>query len=455
MLSNSLPNDTIAAIATARGTSLTSIVRLSGPTAFTIAGSLVAEGPEPTRLKGYETRRVVLRAGSGWRVDARLLVMAAPFSYTTEDVAELFLPGSLPLTEAILDACLQAGARLAEPGEFTRRAFVNGRIDALQVEGVLAMIESSSDEQRAAAMERLRGKPTEEAAAVRRRLILVLAAIEAYLDFTDEDTESLDKATLGAELEGCRAHLSRIEQILTRSSSRAHDPAVVLLGPPNAGKSSLFGALVPGRRSIVSNVPGTTRDLLEGAVTHRGRSLRLFDAPGIMETDNPLERLALRNLEGMVARVEACVILLDGSLPRDAGALTALERINAGKPSILVLNKADLGIDPSWEESPAPRRVFAVSAARCRGLQTLLDAIVDLLPEPQSAAASGVGIKVLGDVRRASRAIDQALEGDFCGGIELVAMEIREAFDALAQVCAPVTSEELHEALFARFCIGK
>lgn len=448
-------DDTIAAVSTAPGRSYLAVVRMSGPDALVIADRLVVDGPRPATLKGFSAPLVRLRLGGGRIVQSRLLVMRRPRSYTVEDVVEFFLPGAPPIADAVLLACVDRGARIAGPGEFTRRAFLNGRIDAVQVEAVLSLIESGSDEQRTAAMERLRGRPTRDATAARERLLDVLAAIEAYLDFEDEETEAFDSKTLKKKLLSCRRALGNIVEVLSRRRPFGNRPGVVILGPPNAGKSSLFGALCPGKDVIVSSVPGTTRDLIEAAADIHGRRVRLFDAPGVMDTDDPLESLALSHLEGMMDRIDACIMLVDGSRPPDRNALADLYRFCGGRPFVFVLNKSDLGLDPAWRELEGTPEPCLISAARRDGLDGLLGSLLKILPEPVGADGAALDVGLVHSVRAALGAIDLALEGDWVGGVELVALEIREAFDALGSICGPVTGEDLLEQVFSRFCIGK
>ena len=450
-------NDTIAAIATAPGRSLRAIVRMSGPEAFRIAAALLPEGPDGRELRGFAAPRVTLLLSGGARVSARALFMRTPHSYTTEDVVEFFLPGSPILAGEVLASCLRAGARLSGPGEFTRRAYLSGRIDAVQVEGVLALIESASDEQRAAAMERLRGVPTREAAAVRSELLCLLAAIEAWLDFTDEDTEALDSVSLANAATLCRDRLRGVGKALARRNPSCGIPGVVLIGPPNAGKSSLFSAVVPGGRAIVSGVPGTTRDLIEGRVSHGRRTFRLFDAPGILETEDPLERLALSNLEGMMSRVQTCVVLLDGSLPPERRILEDLDHFCGGRPRVFALNKSDRGIDPGWDAVPFPGggKARILSARLEKGLNELLAGVTDLLPPEPGPETAAIDAGIRSSVEKAVVALDSALDGDWVTAVELVAIEIRDAFDALGGISAPLSGEELLDTLFSRFCIGK
>lgn len=448
-------DETIAAVATAPGRSCRSILRLSGEKAFLVAGRLVRSGPLPGALPGFAAPVAFVTPMTGLEVRARILVMRAPCSYTTEDMVEFHLVGSVPLAQQLLSECCRLGARPAEPGEFTRRAFLNGRIDDIQAEGVLALIESSSEAERAAAVERLRGHPTREAGEVRGRLLHLLAAIEAWLDFTDEDTESLDEGTVRHELDLCRQGLERIKAMVERRSPFRNLPSVVLLGPPNAGKSSLFRALIPGSEVIVSSVPGTTRDMIEGTVRRGETMFRLFDAPGVNDTDDPLERLAVASLQGMMDRIDASVVVMDGSAPPEPELLRRLHQFSGPRRMIYALNKSDRGRDPGWNEIGLSAESFAISARYASGLAPLLDSLSGILPGPMGGDAFSVGAVLGSKIGGAVAAIEEALEGDWAGGLELVALEIRSAFDALSDIGGRLTGDELLDALFSRFCIGK
>jgi len=447
--------ETIAAVATAPGRSWRSIVRLSGEGAFGVGGRLLKSGPRPEKVPGFSAPCVTVAPLPDLEVRARMLVMRAPFSYTTEDVVEFHIAGSVPLAQQLLAQCCRLGARRADPGEFTRRAFQSGRIDGLQAEGVLALIESSSESERAAAVARLRGRPTREAAEVRDRLLQLLATIEAWLDFTDEDTESLDRKSVESELALCRDGLNRIRTMVERRRPFRNLPCVVLLGPPNAGKSSLFQALVPGSEVIVSSVPGTTRDLIEGAVQCGDTMFRLFDAPGVADTDDPLERLAVASLHGMMDRIDACIVVLDGSLPPDRDVLRRLLLFSGPREAVYALNKRDQGEDPGWKKIGLPGEKLAISARFEGGLPTLLGSLDAILPAPMGGEAFFVGALLAGRIDRAVTAIDEALDRNWEGGLELVALEIRSAFDALADIGGRLTGDEILDTLFSRFCIGK
>jgi tRNA modification GTPase len=443
-------NDTMAALSTAPGSAVRAIVRISGPEAFSISRSLLREGSDPSLQPGFSLSGVVLASG----LRCRMLVMRAPRSYTTEDVVEFHLPGAPALCEALLEDCLNAGCRRAGPGEFTQRAYLGGRIDAAQVEGVLALVESRTEEELRAAVHLLEGGVMRHAARVRRLLVQVLSSIEAYLDFTEEDTEAIDADELKHSLE---ESLERIRKMEGRMGRRvgAHLPRVVLLGPANAGKSTLFKALVPASRVLTSPWPGTTRDLIEGEAEASGRAFLLHDTPGVMESSDPLERLALSNLGRMMEGMDAVITVFDGSAPPDGPLAARIIRTAGRLPSMTALNKSDLPKHPAWKEWRLDAAPILLSAREGKGLETLKSAIAALLPPALGAGGAAFDLETRTTLKRAGHAIAEALDLDWEGGLELVAMELREATQALGLLFDPVIDEEILEAVFSRFCIGK
>lgn len=448
-------NDTIAAQSTAPGAGLRAVVRVSGPAAFSLAGRMLARGPDPGKLKGFSAPPVFLALSGGGEISARMLVMRAPRSYTTEDVVEFHLLGAQPLAEKVLKRCLEEGARLAEPGEFTKRAYLAGRIDGAQVKGVISLIESRSDEDRRASLHLLQGNASKEAATVRRDLVDTLAALEAYLDFVDEDTEAVDKHDLRSRLRDCLVRLDRIESQVARRIPMRNWPRVVLLGPPNAGKSSLFRALVPKGRALISPEPGTTRDLLEGEVHWGEKSLLLYDAPGVAETRNPLERLAISRLAAMMARMEAALIVLDGSAAPPRDEILSIIRLAGTCPRLFILNKNDLGLHEAWREFGFDPLPIPISSLEGVGTDRLLDRLCAFLPSPMGEGGIGLDLDTAACIRKSKKALMEALNGDWEGGVELVAMELREATDSIGRLAGRIDQEEVLQTVFSKFCIGK
>jgi tRNA modification GTPase len=384
-----------------------------------------------------------------------MIVMRGPRSYTTEDVVEFHLPGSQALAELVLDRCLAAGARHALPGEFTRRAYEGGRIDAAQVEGVLRMIESRSDEERIAAIHLLRGGAARDAAGVRRELVQVLADIEAYLDFTDEDTEAVQIDPLRARLERCLAVLETVQERIGRRIPFRNLPRMVILGPPNSGKSTLFKALVPGARALSSDRPGTTRDLLEGEFRLEGAACLLYDAPGVCQSRDPLERLAVTRLHGMMARMDAAMIVLDGARAPEREQLREIASMTGRRPRLYVLNKCDLSTHPGWRQMRFDEPPLRVSALKGSGMAQLAARLAACWPPPAGEGGGGVDFRTRSHLQRTRSAIRKALKADWHGGLEIVAMELRAACDTIGRISGRVMDEDILNTVFSRFCVGK
>lgn len=448
-------NDTIAALSSAPGPSMRAVVRVSGPAAFELAARIVAEGPDPSNLPGFSAPVVNLRLHKESRLPARMLIMRGPRSYTTEDVVEFHILGAQSLAESLLAVCIDEGARPAGPGEFTQRAFLGGRIDAAQVEGVLNLIESRSDGERRAAMHLLQGRISKEVHHVRAALIDALAAIEAYLDFTDEDTEALDYETVRQRLFLCRKDLQHIVETMGRKETWRGLPSVVLLGPQNAGKSTLFNVLVPASRVIMSEIPGTTRDLLEGEVTQGVRPFLLFDAPGVVQSRDPLERLALSRLSGRMAQMDAVLTVFDCSKPPDPENIPRIQELAGIRPCRYILNKSDLAAHRSWDDFNLDEPLIRVSARTGEGLSDLVQVMDRFLPSVTYDNRGGTDIFLMNALQKTCDAINNAIDEDWEGGLELVAMELREATEALGQLGARVLDEEILNQIFSRFCIGK
>jgi len=447
--------DTVAALSTAPGAGLRAIIRMSGPDAFSIAKRMTGAAIDPMGMKGFSIKQTRLRLPRGLEVHASILIMRGPKSFTTEDMAEFHIIGAPTLADYVLEICIKEGARLAEPGEFVKRAYLGGRISSEQVECVLSIIESRSEEEQRAAVKLLQGRAAKEIALVRKDLINILAAIEAYLDFTDEDSEAINEEQLRVQLNTCLDRLKRIEDSICRKTPDRNLPKVVILGPPNAGKSTLFNLLAPQGRALISHEPGATRDLLEGKVKCKERKFYIYDAPGVTKSSDPLERLAVSRLLGVIASMDVAIIIFDGSIPPDRDAVSRIFNLAGTNPWIFVLNKCDQPVHESWNEYGFDSDPIYVSAQNESGVSELIDKVSELLPAPQGEGAQGIDFKTRSVIISARDSITEALCVDWEGGIELAAMEIREALSAIGMMTSRITDEEVLNTIFSRFCIGK
>jgi len=448
------PNDTIAAVASPPGPAARGIVRLSGPDALAIAVEtfLPDRDPAPSRACA------VSRAGS-LRVDglrpllpATLALWPAPRTYTGQNVAEIHLVGSTPLVSLVLAHCLGRGARLAEPGEFTLRAFLSGRIDLTRAEAVLGVIDAQNSAQLQAALQQLAGGLSGPLLVLRDHLLDVVAHLEANLDFSDEpDVDPLARAILAEELSHSAAELDALCQRLTDRERPEGHLRVVLVGPPNAGKSRLFNALVGRDRAIVSTRAGTTRDYLSELCDCDGLTVELVDTAGI---DAPADAVATQAQAVRALQTGRADLLLACRSAETAERATGA--LDPERPRLHVWTKGDQALPHPGSRHAAA--LIVTSAVTGAGLETLRSAIARTIQRQvaDGSPPAGTGARCRGSIQRAEAALRSAaattLQG---GGDELVAFDLRLAVDELGKVVGAVVTDDVLDRIFRRFCIGK
>ena len=455
-------HDTIAAIATPPGRGAIGIVRISGPEALRIGEQLFRGERGLAELKGFA-------AALGWvedqseRLDQVLcLVMRAPRSYTREDVVEFHCHGGPEPLRRVLQAVLGRGARLAEPGEFTRRAFLAGRIDLSSAEATAELIESQIEAQARAALKRLAGGLQAAIGGLRAQVLELLALLEAGIDFADEeDIPVISRPELRSRLAGLQAEVERLLQESERGRVVEEGFFAAILGRPNVGKSTLMNALLREDRVIVTPHPGTTRDVVEESVVLAGLLVRLSDTAGIRASQDAVEQLSVDRSWRAAAGADLVLLLLDGSepiQPEDSALVAKLGR----QPVLLVLNKADL--KPALREEDANRLcpgapVVSISALTGQGLDRLEAKIVELASSGQSwpgESAVLLNLRQRQSLRRAGEALARAqaaLEEKLSD--EFVAADLRPALAALGEITGESVSEEILDLIFSRFCVGK
>lgn len=468
-------NDTIVAVSTPAGRAGRLIVRLSGPEALPVAAGLFAagDGRGLSALPGWrwtDGRALPARGGP----PARLYLMRAPRSYTRQDVAELHLPGVPPLAELALEAALAAGARLAVPGEFTRRALLSGRISLDQAAAVLELIGARSRGELAAAAEALSGAAGRRLAAWLDRAEDLAARCEAELDCADSAGEFLSEAAAAAELAELAAELAALAARRSPAAGTGRtDPGrarAALAGPVGAGKSLLFRRLT-GRPALVSGRPGTTRDVLEAPLLAAPRDLALLDSAGLGAAAGGIELLARQAAERAWRSADLVLLVVDRAALPDPAALEPALAAAAGKPLVLVLNKSDLPASPllaGFRRLMAGRAAVAACAevsafdgAGCRELSGTLAGLVRAGMVERSAARISGAVQrgaALESARAALARAGAALAGGL--GLACAADDLQEALRHLARQFRPgcgraQLDERVLERLFARFCVGK
>jgi tRNA modification GTPase len=455
-----MSGDTIAAIATPPGVSAVAIVRLSGPDARAVAAACF----EPLRggaLRAAHARRGWVRdPATHARVDDALaLLFAAPNSYTGEDVVELHVHGGAGVVASVLAHVVAAGARLAAPGEFTRRAFVNGKLDLAQAEAVADLIDAQSRQAAAAAAARLEGTLGRALREMRESLTARVVEIEAHVDYPDE-VPAPRTAALAATV---RDHAARVGALLAGSgAARALRDGLdcVIAGPPNAGKSSLLNALLDAERAIVSETPGTTRDIVEDRVAVDGVVLRLRDTAGLRATLDSIEAQGVARARRAIGGAELVIVVLDGSQPLGADAREALS-ISAGRPRIILRNKLDLGDAGTGKQVQEPARSLLIEGS-VRWPQTVaaMRAAIARLGWGGGVIAANSALvanaRQIESLTRAREALVHAQATLDAGApVDLLAGDLRAAIAACGEITGETVTEDVLDGIFARFCVGK
>lgn len=452
--------DTIVAPATPVGEGGVGIIRLSGSCAVQYLEQVFHPASGRFPLLSHRLYYGHLRDPDGELVDEVLaVVMRQPGSYTKEDVVEVHCHGGSLVLRRVLDLFIDLGARLARPGEFTLRAFLNGRIDLTRAEAVLEVIRARSEAFSRIALQQLEGRLSRVIYRFRDRMADQLALIEAYVDFPEEDLELPHRESL---LSAAAELSSEIDQLLsTFDTGRVlrEGLSVLILGRPNVGKSSLLNALLGEARVIVTEIPGTTRDLIEESLTLGGVPLKIVDTAGIRSTLDPVESEGVRRARGKVAQADLVLLVIDGSQPVEPDDFLALEAC-AETRVLIVVNKGDLGALPlpsPFDMMPA----VSVSALTGEGLDALRDAVVKYGCGGDSGGESRESV-LLSD-RRHREALVRCRESleRFRLGLEeetspeFLAFELREGLAALGEITGETTPEDVLERIFTRFCIGK
>jgi tRNA modification GTPase len=470
--------DTIAAIATPLGEGGLAVIRLSGPQALAVADqSFIPVGKhslKPSAATSHTIHYGRIERQGRFVDEVLVAVMRAPRTFTREDVVEITCHGGLLPAKLVLDTVLAHGARLAEPGEFTKRAFLNGRLDLTQAEAVADLIHSRTELAHAAAGEQLAGKLSQRIHQLRDDLMATLAHVEAHIDFPDEDIAPDTKAQLLARLERGVAFMDELLRTANEGKLLRRGIRAAIVGRPNAGKSSLLNQLLGHDRAIVSPIPGTTRDTIEETANIRGLPVVFIDTAGLREARDDIEREGIRRSHESLSRAELILHVLDASEPLTPEDERLLKEF-VGKKRLLVRNKVDLPVKLNLPEggagSPLPAdgaqriqrptetKVMDVSCLSGTGIEALKDAIKEVVwageirAEMLQVMINSRHQAALQRAREAACQSIQALRGNLT--LELVALDLRLAANAVGEIVGKTATEDLLDSIFSQFCIGK
>lgn len=443
--------ETIAAIATAPGRGGVGIIRLSGPDVPDIAQRILGTLPRPRYAhygKFHDAHGTVLDDGIA-------LYFAAPHSYTGEAILELQGHGGPVVLDSVLQAVYQYGARPARPGEFTERAFLNDRMDLAQAEAVADLIDAHSQAAARAATQALSGQFSQRVNQLNQHLIELRMYIEAALDFPEEEIDFLADEHLYSRLHGLQAEM---DELLARTSQGIllrEGMQVVIVGRPNAGKSSLLNQLADEQRAIVTDIPGTTRDVLKAEIQIDGLPVHIIDTAGLRDSDDPVEAEGIRRAWAEIEQADAIIHLLDDQAPADQSTDDILAKLPE-KPTITLHNKIDLtGRPAGWINREAKQ--LAISAKQNQGLLELRETLKELVGFRQTDNSQFIARRRhLDALERAGREIDQAVDVLInIGAGELAAESLRDAQNALESLTGRFTADDLLGEIFSSFCIGK
>ena len=452
--------DTIAAISTPLGEGGIGVIRISGDRAQRIGTEIFTGTPDGGFLSHrFYYGSICDPAGRDALDEAMLVFMQAPRSYTCEDVVEIQCHGGYLVVQRVLDLVLRHGARLALPGEFTRRAFLNGRIDLVQAEAVIDVIRGKTEAALALAQHQRAGLLSQQIAGVREKLVHALALVEAHIDFPEEEIDAASHGEIAGMAAIARERIDGLLAGFSEGRALREGVSVVIAGKPNVGKSSLLNTLLREKRAIVTAIPGTTRDVIEEVVNIRDLPVRLLDTAGIRETADAIEREGVRLALERVTQADLVLFMLDASRPLDSDDRLIAEEL-AGREFLLVLNKSDRPEILELPDTLAAHQTVRISTLTGSGVETLHQAVFDYFLHGRavdsreyvalSNARQRDALQKCGDIL-------QRFAANLAAGydLELLAVDLREALQAVGEVTGETTPDEVLDLIFQRFCIGK
>ncbi len=460
---------TICAIATAPGTGAIAVIRLSGSEAITIADK-VYRSPKTGKKLAEQTANTIhfgTLMDDGQIVDEVMIaVFRAPHSYTGENSVEISCHGSTHIQQRIVQVLIKNGAQMAEPGEFTLRAFLNGKMDLSQAEAVADLIHSTSEAQRKMAMTQMRGGFSAEIKKLRDRLLHFISLIELELDFSEEDVEFADRGELSALIQSIVDLIRGLENSFELGNVIKEGVPVTIAGEPNVGKSTLLNAILNEEKAIVSDIAGTTRDVIEDTITISGVNFRFVDTAGLRETDDHVESIGIERAHDKIRQAAIVLLMVDAS--NDFSEIRAkIEDVSSkvdfeNQKLLILLNKTDKieDVDSVIEgiKSVSDEKVISIAAKFKQGIEMLIDellSVVDLSSLNKSDAIVS-NIRHFEALSRADEALQRALEGLGSGlPTDFLAQDIRQALHYLGEITGEISNDEVLGNIFANFCIGK
>ena len=454
-------SDTISAIATAPGTGAIAVIRVSGEEAIKITEKIfkpVAKNKKLCKQKPNTIHFGNIVDGHEIIDEVLISIFKAPHSYTGENSVEISCHGSTQIQKRILELLIKSGARLAEPGEFTLRAFLNGKMDLSQAEAVADLIASTSESARKVAVNQMRGGFRDEIQNLRQQLVDFISLIELELDFAEEDVEFADRSELKKLLNNIGNHIEKLIQSFKLGNVIKNGIPVTIIGAPNVGKSTLLNALLNEDKAIVSDIPGTTRDSIEDVVNLHGVLFRFIDTAGIRDTSDTVESLGIERTYSKIEDAEIVLLMVDATQKDNIEDIVSeIKPKLKDKKTLLILNKTDL-IDEPLQLTETGCEQIAISAKSKENINRLIDKLIEL----SGISAINQNELIISNTRhyealsRAYESIIRVQEGLDTGiSSDFLSMDIREVLHFLGEISGEITNDEILGNIFKNFCIGK
>jgi len=449
--------DTICAISTTLGVGAISIVRVSGDEAINIVNKIFT-GKDLTKVNSHTIHYGFIKDNDEIIDEVLLSVMLAPKTYTTEDIVEINCHGGISTTNKILEILLSNGCRLAEPGEFTKRAFLNGRIDLIKAESVGDLISSETDKSRKLSLNGVTGSITEMINEIRKKLVAISANIEVNIDYPEyEDAEVLTNTLIKPKIEIIKKELEKLLKESKNGKIIKQGIDVAIIGKPNVGKSSLLNTLLEEEKAIVTNIAGTTRDIVEGKFVLNGIMLNLIDTAGIRETEDIVEQIGVNKSKEISEQAELIILVLDNSTNITEEEINLINKLK-DKNLIVYVNKNDLEQKLEKEKINCKHIVYG-NTINNKNINSLKEKIIELFNLGQLENSNMNYLSNSRQISLVRKAIDslnnclEQIENNI--EIDLLAIDIKECFDLLGEIIGTTYKEELVDEIFANFCLGK
>lgn len=448
-------DDTIVSISTSLGVGAIAIIRLSGPKAIEIVNKIF-KGKDLTKVDSHTINYGYIKESDTIIDEVLVSIMRAPKTYTTEDVVEINTHGGIATTNKVLELCLTNGARLAEPGEFTKRAFLNGRIDLTQAEAVEDIITSTTDKSLNLSMNQLTGSLKKLITDTRKTMVNLMANIEVNIDYPEyEDAENITIPLLKEKLVPIKNKLSKLLEESKNAKIIKDGIDVALIGRPNVGKSSLLNLFLEEEKAIVTNIAGTTRDIVEGQTIINGIKINFIDTAGIRNTTDVVEKIGVEKSKQMISKADLNILILNNNEPITNEDKELLELIKS-KPSIIFINKNDLETKLDLEQMPNIVQGNTLSLEGIKDLKQKIIEYFNLEKIEVKDATYLTNARQNALIKNTISYIDQALEDiETEVPVDMIEINIRAAWDTLGEIIGATYKDELLDELFSNFCLGK